>query len=72
MEAVCFAASNKARSHMKPRGSPAAAVLTEGKTLPEGTADLEFQHQANGRGILPSDRDDFFSEIQKCVEKTYE
>ena len=30
-----------ALSHMKPRGSLAATVLTEGKTLPEGSADLE-------------------------------
>ena len=41
---------------MKPRGSLAATVLTEGKTLLEGSADLEILHQANRRGILPSGR----------------
>ena len=38
------------------RGSLAATVLTEGKTLLEGSADLENLHQANRRGILPSGR----------------
>ena len=41
---------------MKPRGSLAAAVLTEGKTPPEGSADFEILHQANRRGILPPER----------------
>ena len=40
--------------HVKTRGSLAATVLTERKTLPEGSADLEILHQANRRGILPS------------------
>ena len=31
-----------ALSHMKPRGPLAATVLTKGKTLPEGSADLEI------------------------------
>ena len=34
----------------------AATVLTESKTLPSGSADLEILHQANRRGILPSGR----------------
>ena len=41
--------------HMKPRGSLAATVLTERKTL-FGSADLEILHQAKRRGILPSGR----------------
>ena len=36
---------------MKPRGSLAATVLTEGKTLAE-SADLEIIHQANRRGFF--------------------
>ena len=44
VDPVCFATSHKAPSHMKPRGSLTATVLTEGKTLPEGSADLEFLH----------------------------
>ena len=53
-------------SHMKPRGSLAATVLTKGKTLPEGSADLEILHQANRRGILPSGRGVIFQK-QTCV-----
>ena len=34
----------------------AATDLTEGNTLPEGSADLEFLRQADTRGILPSER----------------
>ena len=56
VEPVCFPASHRALLHMKPRGSLAATVLTEGKTLLEGSADLEISHQANRRGILPSGR----------------
>ena len=33
--------AEKALFHMKPRGSLRATVLTEGKTLPEGSADLK-------------------------------
>ena len=40
---------------MKPRGSLAATVLTESKTQPDGSADLEILHQANRRGMLPSE-----------------
>ena len=54
---VCFATSHKALFHMKPRASPTAAVLTESTALPEGSAALEFPHQANRRGILPSERE---------------
>ena len=32
---------------MKPRGSPSATVLTEGKTLPWSSADLDFFNQVN-------------------------
>ena len=42
--------------HMKPRGSPSATVLTESKTLPWSSADLDFLHQANRRGSLPPER----------------
>ena len=42
--------------HMKPRVFLTATVLTEGKTLLEGSADLEFLHPANRRGTLPSER----------------
>ena len=62
VEPLCFPASHKALFHMKPRGFPTAAVLTEGKTLPEGRADLGCPHQANVRGILPSAR--------RCIWKT--
>ena len=41
---------------MKPRGSLAATVLTEGKTLLEDSADLGILHQAHRRGSLPSGR----------------
>ena len=41
---------------MKPRGSLTATVITEGKTLPEGSANLENLHQENRRPILPSER----------------
>ena len=41
---------------MKPRGSLTTTVLTEGKTLLKGSADLEILHQANRRGILHSGR----------------
>ena len=61
VEPVCFPASHRALSHMKPRGSLVATVLTEGKTPLEGRADLEFLHQANRRGILPSRWVVFFS-----------
>ena len=45
----------------KPQGSLphdtlTATVLTEVETLLEGSADLELLHQANRRGILPSER----------------
>ena len=56
VEPVCFPASHRALSHMKPRQSLAATFLAKSKTLPEGSADLEISHQANGRGILPSGR----------------
>ena len=42
VEPVCFPASHKALSQIEPRGSLAATVLTNGKTLPEGSADLEI------------------------------
>ena len=42
--------------HMEPRGSLTSTFLTESETLPEGRADLEFPHQANRRGMLPSVR----------------
>ena len=48
MEPVCFPASHRALSHMKPRGSLAATVLTGSKTLPEGSADLDMLHHTNG------------------------
>ena len=42
VEPACFPASHRALSHMKPRGSLAATVVTKGKTQPEGNADLEI------------------------------
>ena len=60
MDLVCFATSHEALSHMKQRGSPTTAVLSEGKTLPEGSAHLEFPHQANGRAIVPSEHGENF------------
>ena len=42
VEPVCFLASHRALSHMKPRGSLAANFLTKFITLPEGSADLEI------------------------------
>ena len=56
-------------SHMKLRGSPAATVLTKGTTLPEGSADLEISHQANRRGILPSERVGIFSVRKMNLKK---
>ena len=44
---------------MKPCGSLAATVLTEGTTLPEGSADLELLHYAIGGGILSCGREVF-------------
>ena len=52
VEPVCFAASHRALSHMKPRGSLAATVLTESKTPLESSAALEILHQANRGGIF--------------------
>ena len=68
MKPMYIPANHRALSHMKPRGSLEATVLTEGKTLPEGSADLEISHQANRRGILPSGRDLFFSD-NNALEK---
>ena len=56
VEPVRFATSHKALSHMIPRGSLTATVLTEGETLLEGSTDLQVPHQANGRAILPSNQ----------------
>ena len=42
VEPFDFAASQKALFHMRPRGSLTGTVLTEGKALPEGSADLEI------------------------------
>ena len=53
VEPVCFAASRKALFHMKLHGSLTATVPTE---RTEGSADLEFLHQARRRGILQSER----------------
>ena len=39
---MCFPASHRALSHMKPSASLTSTVLIEGKTLPEGSADLKF------------------------------
>ena len=69
-EPVCFPASHRALSHMKPRGSFAATVLTERKTLLEGSADLEHLHQAIRRGILLSGRASNFS-LMKCISKKF-
>ena len=66
VESMCFATRHRALFHMKPRGSLAATVLTEGKTLPEDSADLEQLHHADRRGILPSEREVFFS-CTKCT-----
>ena len=52
MEPVCFPASLRALPHMKPRGSLAATVLTDGKTLLEGSADLEISHQASNFSVI--------------------
>ena len=55
-----------ALSHMKPRGSLTATVLTEGKTQPEGSADLECPHQANESSMLLSELRVIFS-VKKCI-----
>ena len=62
MELVCILASHRALFHMKPRGSLTTTVLTEGLTLPEGSADLEIFDQVNRRCILPSERGVIFQE----------
>ena len=54
---------------MKPRGSLTATFLTENKTLHEGSADLESPHQANRRGMLPSERV-YYSELKKVFEES--
>ena len=53
---------------MKPRGSLAATVLTEGKTPLEGSADLEVLHQANRKGILPSGKE-YFSAMKMYLKR---
>ena len=45
---------------MKPPGSLTATVRTEGKTLTEGSADLEVPHRDGRRGISSFEREDFF------------
>ena len=53
---------------MKPRGSLAATVLTEGKTLLKESA-LHILHQAKRRGILPSGREVIFQKYKKFGKK---
>ena len=62
VESECFARTDKAFFHMKPRGSLTATVLTKGITQPDGSANLEFSHQANRKGILPSERGVIFQQ----------
>ena len=47
----------------------AAAVLAEGTTPLEGSADLELPDQANRRGIFPSER--WFSVIKIFRQKNF-
>ena len=56
VERVCLATSHMALFHVIPRVSLEATVLAKGRTLPEGSADLEFLHLANGKGMLTSER----------------
>ena len=61
---MCFVRSHKALFHMISRGSLTATVRTESETLLEGSADLEFPHQANrGRPFA-------FRQKKECEKST--
>ena len=53
VEPVCFPASYRALSHMKPRRSLTATALAEGTTQLKDSADLEILHQAEEAFCLP-------------------
>ena len=64
MELVSFPASHRAFPHMKPRGSLAATVLTENKTLLQGSADLDTPHGRREEAFCLAGGGAYFSVIK--------